>query len=135
MVLPQVRPHLAQGAVSYRDCLACKDAGTTPKKGANVHVVYDPAIQIHGCPTIMGHGISAQMMAVRVLKFGLKSEMENYDLTREELLVACWWAGLFGPRRLKQALGEWAEVAGAHLWHRCVAIPDPPQAPVSTARD
>ena len=112
--------------MSYRDCLACNEAGTKPKRGVGIRVVHDPAVR-SGAPTIENHGLEAEFMARRVLKFGVASEMEDYELTREEVLVACWWAGAYGSRRLRKALGEWARIAGWHLWYRCISIPDPPR--------
>ena len=113
--------------MSYKDCLACKEAGTKPTPGKGVCIVYDPTIQMPGTPTIQGHRLSAQQIASRVLKFGIEDEMDDYQLTREEALVACWWGGLHGPRRLRQALRAWAENAGWHLWYQCASIPDPPR--------
>lgn len=110
-------------------CTACEMQGSKPKKAVGVRIVYDPAIQMPGSPTIEGHRLAAEMMARRVWLFGMKSELDNYKLEREELLVACWWMGIFGPRR-KWVTGEWkswATLAGSHLWSGCVAIPDPPQ--------
>ena len=111
--------------MSYRDCLACKETGTKPKRGAGIRVVHHPAVRF-GRPTIENHGLEAALLTRRVLKFGVASEMADYQLTREEVLVACWWSGTYGSRRLREALGEWAGTAGTHLWYRCISIPDPP---------
>ena len=112
--------------MSYDSCTACKEAGTNPIRGANVHIVYDPAIQMPGTPTIAGHRLAARHMAERAVIFGIEEQMQGYDLTREEILVACWWAGQWGSRKLKKILGEWSKMAGRHLWYQCVNIPDPP---------
>ena len=111
--------------MSYWECLACKQVGTEPERGVGIRVVNDPAVR-SGAPTIENHGLEAEFVTRRVLRFGVASEMEGYQLTREEVLVACWWSGTYGSRRLREALGEWAGTAGTHLWYRCISIPDPP---------
>ena len=115
--------------MSYRDCLACKEAGTKPKRGQGITIVYDPGIQIPGTPTVQGHRISAEQVAGGAYRQGITEEMGDYDLTREEVLAACWWAGLFGPRRLRKVFEAWAVQAGHHLWYQCIQIPDPPRKP------
>lgn len=113
--------------MSYKDCLACKEAGTKPKRGVGKRLVIDPRITMSGPPTIEGHRLGAEFMARRVYALGLQEQMEDYALTREELLVACWWAGTYGPRTMKKALGEWAARAGHHLWYGCIQIPESPR--------
>lgn len=67
-------------------------------------------------------------MASRTFAFGVQEVMDDFTLSREEVLVACWWAGQWGPRRLRMAFKAWSEKeAGPHLWHGCVNIADPPQ--------
>ena len=112
--------------MSWKDCFPCHKVGTRPKRGKGTNIVFNPQIQMPGTPTIEGHRLAADFMAARVWKFGIDSEMDDYQLRREELLVACWWAGAFGPRKFKKRWGEWAEVAGMHLWYGCVQISDPP---------
>lgn len=113
--------------MSYRDCLACKEVGTKPKHGEGVTIEYNPGIQMPGTPTIKGHRLAADHIAIRAYKFGIKDVMEDFVLSREEVLVACWWAGLWGPRRTRKWLGEWAKESGRHLWYGCIQIPDPPR--------
>ena len=112
--------------MGYRDCLACKEAGTKPKRGLNVRLVFDPRITMPGSPTLEGHGLGAEFMAKRVYALGLRDQIDDYELTREQLLVCCWWAGTYGPRSLKKAFGTWAKTAGWHLWHGCINVEDPP---------
>ena len=114
-------------AMSYRDCLACVNAGTKPKRGHRAVVVFDPTIQMPGCPTINGHRLGADFIASQVWFSGIVEALRSYELSREELLVACWWAGSFGSRRMRKAFGEWATVAGHHLWYRCINIAEPPR--------
>ena len=113
--------------MSYQDCLSCKDAQATPAPAKGVCIVYDPAIQMPGTPTIQDRRIAAVSMAeaVMVEPHGVADVMRGWRLSREEVLVACWWAGRFGPRRFR-VWRQWAEDAGSHLWYRCINIPDPP---------
>ncbi len=113
--------------MSYRDCTACKEAGTKPARGRGLVVSFDPRIQMPGTPTVQGHRIAAETVAMRAYHDGVKPVMEDYVLPREAVLVACWWAGLFGPRRTRRIFRESAEMAGRHLWYRCIRIPDPPR--------
>ena len=112
--------------MSYRDCLACKETGTKPKKGRGLRLVFDPGMVMPGPPTLEGHRLGAEFMAGRVYVLGLKTQQDDYELSREHLLVACWWAGTYGPRSFKKVWKEWAELAGDHLWYGCIQIPDPP---------
>ena len=113
--------------MSYRNCLACKEAGTKPKRGGSARLVFNPAITLPGPPTLEGDRLGAAFMATRVMHNGLAAEQHDYELTREQLLVVCWWAGLYAPqRRLRKHFGEWAELAARHLWYQCIQIPDPP---------
>lgn len=112
--------------MGYRDCLACKEAGAEPKKGAGKRLVFDPRITLPGVPSLEKHRLGAEFMARRVYALGIADQMDDYEVSREELLVACWWAGLYGPRSLRKAFGKWAEVAGWRLWYGCIQIADPP---------
>lgn len=112
--------------MSYRDCLACERMNTKPKRGKGTLVVFDPRMTMPGPPTIEGHRLGAEFMAARVWKFGVASEMDDYMLRREELLVTCWWAGQFGPRKWRKRWGDWATIAGWHLWYGCIQVEDPP---------
>ena len=114
--------------MTYQSCLACKAAGSDPLEGAGVTVSYDPGITMPGTPTIGGHRLAARVVAALVLKRGVQDVMDDYyALTREEVLVACWWSGLYGPPKLRKALKAWATIAGWHLWYRCIQIEDPPK--------
>ena len=47
--------------MNYRDCLACKEAGTKPRRGLGNRVVHDPAVRF-GAPTIENHGLEAEFL-------------------------------------------------------------------------
>jgi len=117
--------------MGYRDCFACEKVGGKPKRGKGTTIVFDPQIQMPGTPTLSGHRLTAELMAARVWIDGMAFAKDDYQLRREELLVACWWAGSFGPRKWKKRWGEWALNAGSHLWHNCIAISDPPTEDIS----
>ena len=114
----------------YQTCLACKDAGTTPEQGSGVTVIYDPRYQRHGTPTMSntpGWGeLSAPGIARLTYDVGVSYMVSEYEHSREVVLVACWWAGLYGPRALRKAWGDWARTAGQHLCYGCIRIDDPP---------
>lgn len=112
--------------MSYRDCFACKQQRKKPKPGLGVLIVFDPRIQMPGTPTISGHRLSARQIAQHAWCEGINETMQYYDLTREEVLLACWWAGHWGPRLLREAYREWSAEAAMHLWSGCINITDPP---------
>ncbi|KKM70914.1 hypothetical protein LCGC14_1436010 [marine sediment metagenome] len=90
--------------MSDSDCLTCKNLKTRERPGKGVTIVFNPRIQMPGTPTIEGHRLAAEHMASRAVKFGVGEVMDDYQLEREQVLVACWWAGQWGPRRLKKIL-------------------------------
>ena len=113
--------------MSYLNCLACKEAGTKPKRGKLPNVIYDPRVKMAGTPTIEGTRHSVELAATRVYRWGIRDfNVTKWDIPHDALLVACWWAGTYGPRKFRKAWGEWAAIAGQHLWYGCVRIPDPP---------
>lgn len=107
-------------------CLYCEKAGVRAKRGEKVRIVFDPGIQMPGTPTIEGHRLAAEHMADRMFELGSDAVLDDYELTYEELITACWWAAHWGPRKFKKAWKEWGEIAGAHLWYGCINVPLPP---------
>ncbi len=107
------------------DCLACEMAGTTPQKGEGVVLTINPRYQRHGVVSVDGGG---EYLLDRVLIDGVEETIADYPpVTREAVLVFCWWAGLHGSRRFRKVWGEWAQKADEHLWYGCINIPDPPK--------
>lgn len=92
----------------------------------------DPSMRF-GRPHVKGIPVDA---IVGMLSAGesVATVADNYDLTRADVLVACWYVGAFGlpesPRRWRTALREWATGAGQAMWNTKTcdyeAIPDPP---------
>jgi uncharacterized protein (DUF433 family) len=112
------------------DCVACRYAGTKPTPGANVQVAFNPAVTMPGTPTIDGHRMGVRTLAVIAWERGVPAAHGPAfypHLTREEVVVACWWMGLYGPRTWRRRWGAWALNAGWHLWSRCLTFPDPPR--------
>ena len=100
-----------------------------------LRIIYDPAIQITGTPTIEGHSLPAEHMASHFFELGEEEAQDDYGLTREELIVACWWAAHWGPRKFRKAWKEWGERAGSHLRYGCINVPLPPTKSDIAARD
>lgn len=114
-------------ARGYRRCRACKEYGTKPKRGEGLRLVFDPMITMVGTPTIENHRLGAEFMAERVWHLGVQEQIDDYALTREHLVLVCWWAGQWGPLRLRKVFRDWSGPAGWHLWYGCIQIPDPPR--------
>lgn len=53
---------------------------------------------------------------------------DEYGLTRGDVLVACWYLGLYGTRRHRRLWKAWATAAHEQMWHAVDydRIPDPP---------
>ena len=122
--------------MSTRPHLRClyHDDGSRPKPFTITPVVFDPTCQMPGSPTLMGHRMGAENLARLAMARGVPyvHSHEMYPhLTRDEVVMACWWAGLWGPKKLRQYFGEWANEAGNHLWYRCGGFADPPVAGVA----
>jgi hypothetical protein len=95
------------------------------------HVRVDPA-QRFGYPNV--GGVSVDAIGYMVLNEGVEVAADEYGIRREDVLVACWFLGLYGPpRRFRRLWRAWAEAAGVELWHgdpgRYTEIPDPPDEP------
>lgn len=81
-------------------------------------IVTDPAI-MGGAPCIAGTRVPAAAVAVAVaMGDGVAGVAADYDLTRGEVLLACWWivtvrrwTGLT-PRDQRDIVGSWGYWAG-----------------------
>jgi uncharacterized protein (DUF433 family) len=51
---------------------------------------------------------------------------EEYDVTREEVIVACWWLGRHGEPRWRRRWKAWTQVVESELWHGRYDVQDPP---------
>lgn len=115
----------------YLDCTSCRDAGTAPTELIPTDLVSSPQRIWGGIPKIGGHGLAVPFMAERIWALGVEENLSDYDLKREDLMPACWWMGLYATRTWKLRWGEWAKVAGRHMWYGCGTFPDPPTKKVS----
>jgi uncharacterized protein (DUF433 family) len=100
------------------------------------HVLIGPAVAVRadparrfGAPAIKG--ISCEAIALQMLAGDdIATIAEDYDLTRADILVACWYLGLYGSRRWRRSWRQWAEQAGQAMWDTRTVdydqIPDPP---------
>lgn len=57
---------------------------------------------------------------------GTEAVMEQFGATREEVIVACWWAALYGPTEMRHVFGTWVSQWSLHLHSHCGNVPNPP---------
>jgi uncharacterized protein (DUF433 family) len=104
------------------------------KKNKTAYVWVCPGRQ-SGEPCIGDHRIPVDMVVELAWDGGVKSAMWTWNLTRGEVLVACWYAAEINVVRLGQRRrgpwqarwGEWAQDAQGALWKADYdAVPDPP---------
>lgn len=93
------------------------------------HVVIDPARNF-GRPSLPG-GPAVDVVAGMVWAGdpvnSVVDEYGEYGITRAQVLVACWYAVEYGPRRRYERWSDWAQHAEPHLQHGTYdLIPDPP---------
>ncbi len=53
-----------------------------------------------GDPHLTGHRLGVWMVCGNVWHESVQFAMETYELTREEVLTACWFAGMYGTDSL-----------------------------------
>lgn len=92
-------------------------------------VRYWPPISWPGQPTIEGHVLSAQFVADQAARRGMAAVMEDFEMTKADVMVCLWWAGQYGRSRHRKEWGEWSDEAWKHLWSSCVNVPLPPGVP------
>lgn len=82
------------------------------------HVTVDPRVY-SGQPTIRGLRIPTRMIAEIVYERDERPEwiLENYDITRDDVLVACWFEATHGrSRKLRKVWRDWATENFPILW-------------------
>lgn len=101
----------------------------------------DPAMR-SGQPTVNNTRLHVQAVADVAWAEGVDVAAEEYELTRADVLVACWYAGTYGLPGRRRSLfpvrlwvkrwGAWADGVHQALWSVAAvdyeAIPDPPLA-------
>jgi uncharacterized protein (DUF433 family) len=116
--------------------------------GEHAQVTIQPGM-LSGTPTVAGHRIQAETIAGTVWSCGVKSTMDDFELTRCEVLTACWFVGTYGAidwgiRGGKPILhrgeiwrkrwGSWAAHAQGPLWSgKPGECPDPPDVTTLTS--
>jgi uncharacterized protein (DUF433 family) len=102
-----------------------------PRKAAprlGPHVAVNPAMRF-GRPNVRGVSYYA---LVDLIGAGEDIDViaDDFGMTRGDVLVACWYADLYGTRTEKTWLKEWAEASGVLMWRgNWDAVTDPPAKP------
>lgn len=123
-----------------------------PEERASIAV--DPAV-LSGTPCLSGTRIPVYLIVDVAWNEGIAPAMEMWNLTREQVLVACWFAGAYGTVELQEHPNddtdsheewarvyraepvdtvwlerwrEWAHTYSGDLWHMDYDnVPDPPE--------
>lgn len=66
----------------------------------------DPAV-LSGTPCVAGTRLPVYLIAHMVWREGVESAMEMWDLSRPQVLVACWFAGAYGTVELWEVPEDW----------------------------
>ncbi len=111
----------------------------------DAYVWIDPARR-SGEPCIGGHRLPVELIVDNVWAEGVDFPQSMWNLTRAEVLVACWYVGAGNVVRLhgnnseyvayrgswRKRWGAWAKQVHDELWNVTTcdydAIPDPPNA-------
>jgi uncharacterized protein (DUF433 family) len=85
-------------------------------------VVADPT-RCDGAPTLVGTRIQTHDIADTVWWRGVPTATTEWDLTRDDVILACWYQAHHGYRRWAQ----WANTNKTGFWARPFdQVPDPP---------
>lgn len=91
-------------------------------------VVVDPQMRF-GAPNVRGVSYHVLTDAVAAGE-DVDSVAAEYDITRNDVLVACWYAGLYGTRTEQTWLKVWALEWHPLMWRgEWDAVEDPPVKP------
>lgn len=103
---------------------------SAPAEPRRPHVSVDPQMR-SGRPCVNGTRIPAEALAGYVAAGDdVGFVAEQYNLTREAVLVACWYQATYGKGRWRKRWGEWAEDSHSAMWHGLWAdVDDPPEWP------
>ena len=99
------------------------------KIGKYPHVAFAPYMRF-GSPTINNTQTAVETIIKRwwCATETLELMLEDFSITRGDLLVACWYMGIYGTGVWKRRWGQWAKDNSADLWHsRFDTIELPPQ--------
>jgi len=89
-------------------------------------VAIDPAMQF-GRATLNHTRLTVETVAGFVAA-GDPVELvaDEYEITRADVLVCCWYVARYGTRRWRERWGQWAAAAESELWHGRYQVADPP---------
>jgi len=80
-------------------------------------IAIDPAMR-SGEPTINHTRLPVDaVLGVLAAGESIEHAMDDYDVTRADILVACWYEGTYGSRKRRRQLGAWAKEAHGLLWN------------------
>lgn len=113
-----------------------------PSPSLRPQITVEPGM-LSGQPCINGTRVPVLSIAGSIWSGESVAEVAgDYDITRADVLVACWYAGTYGlpgerskrlagTRYWRDRLGNWAQQVGGAVWsaHEVAdydAIPDPP---------
>lgn len=101
-------------------------------------ITFHPGMR-SGAPTISGIRIPIETVLYVIWLDGLEAAMHSWDLTREQVLVAAWFAGTYGiddtPTPAgrnrggvwRKRYGQWAQSWSGQMWSgNFERVPDPP---------
>lgn len=87
-------------------------------------VTVEPCVRF-GYPHV--GGVPVDSLAGSVLVGSSAAETaEDYDLRREDVIVACWYLARHGPRAYKRRWKVWLAEVETELWHGRYDVADPP---------
>lgn len=93
----------------------------------DAYVWVDPG-RMGGQPCINGTRLTVELVAGYYWHHGLDSLLDAYPLTREQVLVGCWYASRYGRKRWRHRYGDWARNNDMSLWrHDYDDVVDPPR--------
>lgn len=89
-------------------------------------VVTEPGVRF-GAPHVRGISVSAITEQVEAANSDVNAVAEDYDLRREDVLVACWWVAGYGSAAQQRLWEAWAHKSmGAMADGRWGDVGDPP---------
>jgi uncharacterized protein (DUF433 family) len=63
-------------------------------------IISTPSI-LNGEPVVLGTKLSVATIAEHVNKYGVPQTMENFNLSREQILDACWFVAVYGVESIQ----------------------------------
>lgn len=87
----------------------------------------DPARR-SGDPCIGGTRLPVDTIIEAAWRNGVPAAIDTWEVTRAQVLGACWYAATYGTRRWRKRWHDWATVNHGAMWgDRYDDVPDPPR--------